>query len=693
MGSEAPTEPPNGTANGAPEDRSGRTPWPRAAIVFAVLVRVVVGLHLFLADPSTRQLVSDAAYYDAWAHTLESGEIWEAGQPFWMPPLYPWLLGGLYTITGGAIAATLFVQALVGLASTLCFVALARRLVSARAAHVAAWLWVLYAPLVLFENRLLAVNAALPLVLGGLLCTVLTLERLERGARAPWTALVAGLCFGLACLARPNLLLGPLGLAIGGWFDLRRARTNGHGASETSASNAAASNTPRLAALALAALGALAPLGAGLAANLARSDEAVLVSANGGVNFWFGNNERARGTFTAPGIEWGDIFRQRDVARSGAAQALDVPESTLDAGAVSDHWFGRGLDWIANEPGAAAGLWLRKLAANLSSTEYGIQVVPSVVRESAPSLWLMPLPFGVVLALAVLSRGRGVRYRWALVGWIVAAQVAALAYFTYSRFRLPWYPALVPFAAAGVEALWLRRGTADAADGADGSTANRPVAARPGPVAWIAALAILAASYAPTEGSYPDALRSNACVDTALAWERRGVALVDAVRRQQRPRPDALASIDLTTRERRRAWLERALEITPGDAKALDELARLEWQEGDERSAAELLERALATGVDYPPARRRLALLRFDAIDGAVRDAARGREVLDTWLRAHAPDDYGALELGLVLAEHLLARRDTDDTAALRLRQVLDWLAPVHGDDPRLADLMARASS
>lgn len=687
MGSEAPKEPPTGPSDGqlsgtqdghasvAVRVRSGRTPWPRVAIAFAVLVRLVVGIHLYLADPLTRGLVSDAAYYNAWAHALASGDVWEAGRPFWMPPLYPWALGGLYAVTGGAIAATLFVQALLGLAGTISFVALARRLLSPTAAHVAAWAWVLYAPLVLFENRLLAVNAALPLVLAGLLCTVLTFERLERGARAPWTALVAGLCLGLACLARPNLLLGPLGLAIGGWFDLRRSGS---------------SNAGRLTALALAAIGALAPLGVSLGANLARSDEAVLISANGGVNFWFGNNERARGTFTAPGIEWGDIFRQRDVARSGAARALEVPEESLDANAVSDHWFRRGLAWIADEPAAAAGLWARKLAANLSSTEYGIQVVPSVVRESVPSLWLMPLPFGLVLALAVLSRGRGVRYRWALVGWIVAAQIAALAYFTYSRFRLPWYPALVPFAAAGVEALLLRRAAKGAGDDAppapDLSDPRHPNA-----MTWILALAILLVSYAPTEGSYPDALRSNACVDTALAWEQRGTEQIDEVRRRARPRPDAFAEIERSTRERRRAWLERALAITPGDAKALDELARLEWQEGDERAAAELLERALSTGVDFPPARRRLALLRFDAIDGAVRDPARGREVLEVWLAAHDPSAYGAIELGLALAEHLLRQRDIDDGARARLRQVIDWLAPVHGDDERLVDLRGRA--
>jgi|GEM_PF-1407802 len=621
----------------------------RWAIAWSILLRVIVGVHLFAFDPLTRELVSDAAYYDAWARAIAGGAAWDAGEPYWMPPLYPWLLGALYQVTGGALAATLALQALVGVANTLLFVALARRVLAPRAVAFAAWAWVLYAPLVLFEQRLLAVNAALPLVLGGLLLAVRVLDARADGRRTLALPLAAGLCFGLACLARPNLVFGPVGLLVGGWFDLVRQR-------RAAGVDGASARGGDLAAVALAIVGALAPLLVGLNANASRSGERVLVSANGGVNFYFGNNVGAAGTFRAPDVAWGDIFEQREVATRRAATALGTTPGALDASAVSAYWFGEGRAFLFENPGDALALWARKFVANLSSREYGIQVVLASVRESAPSLWLAPLPFGVVLAFAVLSRGRSVRWRFALLGWILAATVAALLYFTYSRFRLPWYPALVPFAAAGAAALF-ERGTRRVSVGA-------------------AALAIgaLALSVWPSEGAYGRGLRANACVDTALAWERRGLASGDR----------ELAN------ERRRRWLERALELAPTDAKALDELARLVWSEGVEREALDLLERALATGVDYPPARRRLALLRFEARDPAVRDPRAGREVLEAWLATHPPEAWGALELGLALGEHLLEAAAFDPAARTRLVEVIAWLERAHAGDPRLVDLARR---
>lgn len=626
----------------------------RWAIGWAVLLRVVVGVHLFAFDPLTRELVSDAAYYDAWARASATGATWDAGLPYWMPPLYPWLLGALYQVTGGALAVTLLLQACIGIANTLLFVALAKRLLEPRAVLLAAWAWVLYAPLVLFEQRLLAVNAALPLVLGGLLLTMGVLDARARGDTSRVPAFAAGLCFGLACLARPNLLFGPLGLLVGGWFDLARLRRDAQGDVD-----ARTARRGDLAAVALAVLGAVLPLAFSAQANASRSGERVLVSANGGVNFHFGNNAGAAGTFRAPDVAWGDIFEQRDVATRRAAAALGVAPDTLDAGAVNDHWFAQGRTYLLDHPGDAAALWARKFTANLSSHEYGIQVVLAAVREGAPSLWLAPLPFGLVLALAVYSRGRGVRYRFALLGWIVAATVAALLYFTYSRFRLPWYPALVPFAAAGAASLFARD-----------ASARRPRA-----IAALVALGVLAFSYWPSEGAYGRGLRANACVDTALAWERRGAAS---------------GEVELAA-ERRRRWLERALEIAPTDAKALDELARLAWSQGVEREALDLLTRALATPVDYPPARRRLALLRFEAQDPNVRDPRAGREVLETWLAAHPPQTWGALELGLALGDHLLSSSTFDPDARTRLFEVIAWLERAHADDPRLVDLAQRA--
>jgi hypothetical protein len=633
------TSDPNTTASA--NRRPARTLW--FALGVALVLRIVIGADLFANDPLTRAPVSDALYYDAWARTAAAGQVWRPGEAHWMPPLYPWLLGVWYGVSGGALGATLALQGLVGLVNTWLFAQLARRVVAGRAFTFALFAWVLYGPLVLTENRLLAENAALPCVLAGLVSGVNVLERLRSGRAAPLLAIAAGLCFGLAALARPNLVIGPLGFAIGAWLDLVRARRAGESVA-----------APRVCSvvLALAALGAALPLGVGLASNLARADAAVLVSANGGVNFFLGNNPSARGTFAAPGPQWGDIFAQRAVAFGEAARELGTTPEALDERAVSRHFFGKGLAWIVEHPLDAALLWSRKAAASLSSHEYDVQVVEAAVRESARSLWLVCLPFGAVLACAVLSRARGVRWSGALIGWIVAVEIAVLLYFSYSRFRLPWYPALVPFAAVGCASLFERE-------------------RRPRLGVLVLAGGVLAASFAPTEGSYARALRANALVDAARALEARAG--------------------DPSVQEQRMHLLERALAVEPNDAKALSDLARIAVASGDERRALELLERA--NRVDFPPVRLELAQLLWSARDSAVYDPRRGRALVTDYIAQRGAEAWGALELGLALGDELVRRAPFEPSAADEARALVAALAAVHRGDERFDALAARVAA
>ena len=287
--------------------------------------------------------------------------------------------------------------------------------------------------------------------------------------------------------------------------------------------------------------------GLGVLPSLARNwseSEPVLVSANGGVNFWFGNNDAARGTFIAPGSEWGAIDRQRATSMAVAAEALGRRVGEREASA---YWFGRGRAWLAENPGAAAKLWGRKLADTLSSTEFGIQYVPSAHRSASLALWLPLVPFGVLLALAALGWSGEAR-RAELVGWLVAGLAASLLYFTYSRFRLPLLPALLPFAGRGAARL------------VDLVRARR----RPEGVGLAAAgfaLLLAAQSFVPFEGSLPRRQRANAFADMGervLAAGETG---------------------------RARALYELGVEAWPEDAKVLCGLGRIAFLAGDHLEA------------------------------------------------------------------------------------------------------------
>ncbi len=570
-------------------------------LLAAVVLRALWLLVLWRADPTVRVLISDPEYYDAWARTAAAGETFRPGLPHWLPPLYPWILGGLYGLGATALPVVLGLQALVGVAVTTLLVAISDRVTSRGGALAAGWLWTLYLPTAYFETRLLGLNAALPLCAGALWLGLVGVRRIEQQRACALQFLMCGLLAGVACLARPNLLLLPPLAGLVGLVGAFRGGT--------------AEQRARLLPAALLLLAGLAAgIAPGLISNLQRSDQPVLVSANGGVNFWFGNNAEARGTFHAPGPEWGNIAEQRDVSVGLAARALNDPG--LDERGASGWWVGQGLGWIRSEPVGALRLLGLKLADSLSSTEFGIQYTPTVSRQLAPALWLAPLPFGLLLALAALGAARvrstaGPIASGVLAGWVAAGLLGSLLYFTYSRFRMPWLLALMPLCGAGLMLLV--------------DVARRR--ARLSVVATLIALGLLAQSFVPFEGPYPLLLRSNSLVQAAQAHER------------------------LEQHGRRRAPLERALELVPGNARALHELARLELSGGRGREALTLLERAVALPVDYPPALIELANLIGTSRDPALRDPARALALLEAWKAGRPADDPL-----LAMAEAVLAK-------------------------------------
>ena len=597
--------------NQTPNETAPRPWWRQRAwawmLAAALGVRLVFLAHAALADPLLRVLISDADWYHEHARAIATGESFRPGLPHWLPPLYPWVLSLVYRVTDGALFGTLALQALVGLGVQLSAARLTARVVDERAGLISGWLWTLYAPAWFFESRLLGINAALPLCLVALHAGVRASERLERSESAAMPGLLAGLATGLAALARPNLLLSLPGAGLALLWTRRRAGT--------------AALAPTLLA---AAVGLAAGVAPGLASNLERSSLPVLVSANGGINFWFGNNPQAHGTFHAPAAEWGSITDQRDVSVRIAAEQMG--RESVDEIEASRWWAARGRAWIADAPADAFELMLLKLADSASSFEFGIQYVFSEVRRQVPSLWLGPLPFGVLLGLAAigLARGQKVRHRAPLGGWIVAGVGASLLYFTYSRFRLPWLPALLPFCAVGALAVW---------DALRGRGRLRPLELG-------LALLLLAQSFVPFEGNYPERLERHAAEDASRAWFDLG--------RQARASNASKTAL---------ARFERAVALDPNAGAAVYELASIRLGAADANlvdanAGLDLLESFSASSsaravtpasiLDDLDVLHAAALIQVPPVD--TDDRARARRLVDDVL-TRTPDHAGALEL------------------------------------------------
>ena len=369
--------------------------------------------------------VVDASTFDLWARALVQGETFAgATGVFFKPPLYPYLLSGVYRLFGEQPQAAYALQMLAGVATCVLVLVIGRRVFGRGVGLGAALATALLPMLPFFETQLLAESWTT-------LLTLLALERLlpargdGAGEAATGRLAVAGLLLGLAALGRPNLMLAVA--AVAGW----------------AAWNAAArrpARWTRAAVLVAAAAVAILPV---TLRNMSVGGAPVLISANLGANLATGNGDAADGVSAIPvGLRWDDL------------QLACKQAGHDDAASSSRYLTGRALAWTADHPGRSLELLGRRCLALLSGWEVRNNIGAAwLAREHGvtllarwwPGAWLLLPPAIVGLVWARRRPGAG------LLLLVLGAQaVSVLPFFVTARFRMPLLPLLALFAAAGV---------------------------------------------------------------------------------------------------------------------------------------------------------------------------------------------------------------------------------------------------
>jgi 4-amino-4-deoxy-L-arabinose transferase-like glycosyltransferase len=198
-----------------------RTIW-----LVGLLLALALVLRLgYVAVTPGYQAIDDAHNYDVHARSIAAGHGFArigsgpSGQTAFRPPGYPYLLAGVYALSGvertqdstrfragraaNALLGTVIV-ALIGLLSA--------QLFGRRVALVALALGAVYLPLILVGGSLMSEPLFAALLLGALAAAV----KHRRSARRYRWALLAGLLAGLAILTRANaaIILAPLVVAV-----------------------------------------------------------------------------------------------------------------------------------------------------------------------------------------------------------------------------------------------------------------------------------------------------------------------------------------------------------------------------------------------------------------------------------------------------------------------------------------------
>ncbi|MBN1825311.1 MAG: glycosyltransferase family 39 protein [Candidatus Eisenbacteria bacterium] len=401
----------------------------RSAWILLVLFLLALTVRLaYLSDRRDYEfndrLELDPRAYDERAAAILRGEDPTGGRPDYQAPLYPYFLAAVYRVAGRDYDAARAVQALLGALTVVWTAVIGGRLFRPSTGRIAGLVAALYAPFPFYEAQIMKSGPALFLVLLG--CFLLL------RFRSPVSALLAGVALGGGALLRENTLLFLAAAAAGeAW-----GRSAGRGSLRR---------------------GALVLLGGAIAVapvtlrNHARSGDWILITSQGGQNFYIGNNPAARGTYTdLPFVRPDPRWEEEDFR----AEAFRRIGRELPPAALSRYWYGEAFRWMAREPARAAALWGRKALLFWNRLELPDNENFYYMRERFAALRVLPFTFGVIAPFALLGMAIAVRrFRrlfllYAGVGVVFAALVA---FFLFSRYRLGAVPFLILFAAHGGE--------------------------------------------------------------------------------------------------------------------------------------------------------------------------------------------------------------------------------------------------
>jgi len=405
-------------------------------LVGAAVLKAVVLLETLSIPLYKDFLLLDSKRYKAMAETIASGD-WIAGtEAYSLGPLYAYFLAVLQMLFGGDTLVIYVVQQLLGLASLALTGWLGYRFFGVRAGIAGAVLMALYAPVAMMELKVMASTLAVFLALLG----VVALVRVRESGGAAKSVL-AGVILGAACLARPNtLLFCPVAVA---WLAWPGASARGAGVWL---------DRKRITVAAFAGVGILLGIAPATARNFYVEGEPILISSQGGITFYQANNPLSQGTYVAiPGF----TGSQKTQSQESKAIAERETGHALTRSEVGRFWFRKGLRHILDDPLWALSLAAEKGAYWTGSQEFSTEYVLLTERRITRSLWLLPLPFAVLLGFAAIGvRARRFDVRAALIAAFIAVNLVSVMIFYFSsRYRLAAVPFLCVFGGAGVSLL------------------------------------------------------------------------------------------------------------------------------------------------------------------------------------------------------------------------------------------------
>lgn len=399
-----------------------------SGIIFLIALALrVFYLFEYSASPLFENPQVDAETYVKLAQQIASGTFFATNTlSFYQPPFYPFVLAFFFKF-GATLLLVHLLQMLLGALNCSLIYHLGRQVFSENAGRIAGILAAVYWPFIYFDGEFLVPTLVIFLNLVLLIGLVNYYERCSRF----WLGL-AGFSLGLSAMSMPTILLF-------GWFvcPVFILFANQKQFRQTWKPVLLFGFTSIITILPVTAW------------NYTRDHAVVLVSHNGGLNFYIGNSPAEDDLLhLRPGEAW-EIFT--------ATPKRENPAKEFSGAAYSDYWYRRSAHFFREQPGAFLKNMFRKFIQFWHGYEFKRNLDLYFFKNKNSRLLQLPLPeFGWIAPLGWLGLwlawklNRNIALLTAFVG---VYPVSVILFFVTARYRLPVVPVILLFAGFAIHRL------------------------------------------------------------------------------------------------------------------------------------------------------------------------------------------------------------------------------------------------
>lgn len=394
----------------------------------------LIYLQEIQTNPFFEKPIADSQWHDLWAKEIAQGN-WLGETVFFRAPLYPYFLSAIYMFFGHSYYIPRLIQIILGSLSCVLIFCIAKILFNQTTGIIAALMASTYGIFVYFEGELLIPSLIVFLDLLLFFSLLINIKK-----RKPFLWFFSGVIFGLSAIARPNILLFFAGILI--WIAIRKIRKK------------------FVQVYLFLFLGAAVTILPVTLRNYLIGKDLVLISCQGGINFYIGNNPRADGKHAAaPSLEMAPEGYVDNVWVSSVKMAEKITRKKMKPSEVSNFWFQQAFQFFKKEPLKFILLQLRKLyyfwnAYEIESNKniYMYRRFSVVFKLLIWICWLA-FPFGLICPLSLVGIflcRKNWRKMILLYLFIFLYMLSVIAFFVTARFRVPVLPFLIIFASHAI---------------------------------------------------------------------------------------------------------------------------------------------------------------------------------------------------------------------------------------------------